>query len=215
MASGSGIPRSDVRANRQRLLDAARRTFASVGPTASLDEVAREAGVSRMTLYRHFATRDALAMGLYEQCVEDIEARAADAGPDPSALVDVYDQLLQAQVTDRAVAWAFTFAGDAAMRPLSDRLTAAFEPLLRRAIKAGTARSDVCVRDLLAGVFLFSSSHLSADPAQDDLHLVERARGILHRAFFTDAGSPLSASTWRRRGLDPRRPRTVRASTHS
>ncbi|MEV8218146.1 helix-turn-helix domain-containing protein [Microbacterium sp. NPDC077391] len=52
-------PRSDARANRAGILDAARSALA-LDPRASVDVIARSAGLSRRTLYGHFDDRDAL-----------------------------------------------------------------------------------------------------------------------------------------------------------
>ena len=53
-------PRADAERNRIRLLETAKAAFAEKGSGASLDEIARIAGVGAGTLYRHFPTRDAL-----------------------------------------------------------------------------------------------------------------------------------------------------------
>ncbi|SDL27763.1 TetR/AcrR family transcriptional regulator [Nonomuraea jiangxiensis] len=53
-------PRADARANRDRLIEVAARTFAREGAGASLKGIAKEAGVGIGTLYRHFPTRESL-----------------------------------------------------------------------------------------------------------------------------------------------------------
>jgi AcrR family transcriptional regulator len=58
-------PRADAERNRLRLLDAAKSVFAEHGPGASLEEIARVAGLGIGTLYRHFPTRDALIEAVY------------------------------------------------------------------------------------------------------------------------------------------------------
>ncbi|MFZ5747323.1 MAG: TetR/AcrR family transcriptional regulator [Pseudomonadota bacterium] len=58
-------PRADAARNRQRLLDTARVVFREKGAQASLEEIAREAGVGIGTLYRHFPSRDALVEQVY------------------------------------------------------------------------------------------------------------------------------------------------------
>lgn len=58
-------PRADAERNRALLLEAAKIAFASRGKSASLDEIARAAGVGIGTLYRHFPTRDALIGAVY------------------------------------------------------------------------------------------------------------------------------------------------------
>lgn len=51
--------RRDGRRNREALLAAARRLFGT-GPGVSMTDVAREAGLTRATAYRHFPDKDAL-----------------------------------------------------------------------------------------------------------------------------------------------------------
>ena len=68
-------PRADAARNRRRLLDAARLAFAERGAGASLEEIARAAGVGIGTLYRHFPTRDALV----EQVYRDEAGQLAEA----------------------------------------------------------------------------------------------------------------------------------------
>ena len=70
MAADSGParkPRADAERNRQRLLDAARSAFTAHGTSASLEEVARLAGVGIGTLYRHFPNRNDLLVEVYRQ----------------------------------------------------------------------------------------------------------------------------------------------------
>lgn len=71
-------PRSDARQNRLRILKAAKATFARDGADASLDQIARRAGVGPGTLYRHFPTRDALIEAVYRSEVEALGAAAVE-----------------------------------------------------------------------------------------------------------------------------------------
>jgi AcrR family transcriptional regulator len=57
--------RSDAQRNRERLLEAAGIAFARKGSGASLEEIARQAGVAIGTLYRHFPTREALFVAVH------------------------------------------------------------------------------------------------------------------------------------------------------
>ena len=63
-------PRADAQRNRQLLLNAALSAFAQHGTQASLDAIARDAGVGIGTLYRHFPTREALALAAYQYDVQ-------------------------------------------------------------------------------------------------------------------------------------------------
>src|SRR6266852_2961164 len=65
-------PRADSIRNRERVLEAAKAVFSAGGPDASLDAVARHAGVGIGTLYRHFPTREALFEAVYRHEVEQL-----------------------------------------------------------------------------------------------------------------------------------------------
>ena len=60
-------PRADAQRNRDSLLEAAKAAFAEAGPDATLDEIARRAGVGIGTLYRHFPTCDAVVEAVYRR----------------------------------------------------------------------------------------------------------------------------------------------------
>lgn len=82
-------PRADALRNRMILLDAAKAVFAGKGSAASLEEIARKAGVGIGTLYRHFPTRDALIAAVYRNETEqfaEAAARLAETLPPVEAL---------------------------------------------------------------------------------------------------------------------------------
>jgi AcrR family transcriptional regulator len=82
-------PRADAQRNRIRLLEIAKAAFAEKGSDASLDEIARTAGVGAGTLYRHFPTRDALVAAVYRNETEQLVAaatRLAETHPPVTAL---------------------------------------------------------------------------------------------------------------------------------
>src|SRR6202167_3157820 len=85
-ASRTRPQRADARRNRDRVLKAARAAFAAEGSDASLDEIARRAGVGTGTVYRHFATKEALfEAGVFDRIDKLIqEARAFADDLDPS-----------------------------------------------------------------------------------------------------------------------------------
>ena len=65
-------PRADAARNRERVLEAAKAVFSAGGPEASLEAVARTAGVGIGTLYRHFPTREALFEAVYRREVQQL-----------------------------------------------------------------------------------------------------------------------------------------------
>src|ERR1700740_3185742 len=67
-------PRADAQLNRERILEVAKEAFTRSGANASLDDIAKEAGVGPGTLYRHFPTRGALIEAVYRTEVERLAA---------------------------------------------------------------------------------------------------------------------------------------------
>lgn len=81
---GMRSPRRDVQRNRQRLITAAREAFNDLGPGASLDEIARRAGVGPTTLYRHFPDKDDLVVAVLDELI----ARASDGADSAGDIAD-------------------------------------------------------------------------------------------------------------------------------
>ncbi len=67
--------RADARENRDRILDVARDALAA-DPAASLNSIAKAAGVGAGTLYRHFPSREALVLGVYRKEIDTLVALA-------------------------------------------------------------------------------------------------------------------------------------------
>src|ERR1700726_3958211 len=67
-------PRSDAQRNRERILEVAKEAFTRSGADASLDDIAKQAGVGAGTLYRHFPTRGALIEAVYRSEVDKLAA---------------------------------------------------------------------------------------------------------------------------------------------
>src|ERR687887_1500113 len=65
--------RSDARRNRKLLLQAAGEVLREDGLDASLDEIARRAGVGNATLYRHFPTREKLCEAVFAEAGEELK----------------------------------------------------------------------------------------------------------------------------------------------
>src|SRR5208282_5717056 len=68
--------RSDAQQNRERILVVAKEAFAKSGANASLDDIAKQAGVGPGTLYRHFPTRADLLAAVYRSGVDALAAAA-------------------------------------------------------------------------------------------------------------------------------------------
>src|ERR1700742_3307634 len=140
-------PRADAVRNRERVLEAAKAVFSAGGPDASLEAVAKRAGVGIGTLYRHFPTREALYEAVYRREVEQLGELAGDLKRDPSP-VEALRRWLRANVefvaTKKGMAAALALAAHAPPSELTafsfERLTKAVAKLLDRAVTAGAPR---------------------------------------------------------------------------
>ena len=82
-------PRADAQRNRERILEVAKQAFTRSGANASLDDIAKRAGVGPGTLYRHFPARDDLLEAVYRSEVEKLaaaEKKFAETMPPVEAL---------------------------------------------------------------------------------------------------------------------------------
>src|SRR6202040_2108310 len=89
-------PRVDAVRNRERVLDAAKAVFSAGGPEASLEAVARRAGVGIGTLYRHFPTREDLYEAVYRREVEQLVELAKHLVETENAPVEALRRWLRA-----------------------------------------------------------------------------------------------------------------------
>ncbi|WP_433479426.1 TetR/AcrR family transcriptional regulator [Spirillospora sp. CA-142024] len=147
--------RADVRRNRARLLAAARETFERDGAGASLEAVARGAGVGIGTLYRHFPTRQDLLEALLAGVYDDLAAAARDlmVTPAPDEALMTWLRTFISEVT------AFPGMAASAMVSLQDErpepsrswraMHGAGEALFARAQRAGDAPAGVSFTDVL------------------------------------------------------------------
>lgn len=148
-------PRADAVRNRERVLEAAKVVFSAGGPEASLEAVAKRAGVGIGTLYRHFPTREDLFEAVYRREVEQLSELAEQLkyAKDP---VDALRRWLRSNVEfvatkkGMSAALALTFQSSSELAAFSmDRLTKAIGSLLDRAVAAGQMRGDISPEDLL------------------------------------------------------------------
>ncbi|MBE2316138.1 TetR/AcrR family transcriptional regulator [Solirubrobacter sp. CPCC 204708] len=142
--------RADAARNRSKLLSAAAEEFALRGSEASLEAVAKRAGVGIGTLYRHFPTRDELVAAAYEAEVEDLRATAdallAEHPPDV-ALERWMDRFIDYTATKRGMAAAL----DADFKAVqSGKIRGAVETLRAAGVEAGVLRADVDADDVRA-----------------------------------------------------------------
>ncbi|GII59793.1 TetR family transcriptional regulator [Planotetraspora thailandica] len=142
--------RADARRNFDALLAAARDAFAENGTDASLEDIARRAGVGIGTLYRNFPTRQDLFESVYVGEVEELARAAAEVADLPpwDALVAWMRQFVSYAATKRAIYEALNRESEM-FRSCRDTMYAAGTPLFARAQEAGEVRADVGFDDVL------------------------------------------------------------------
>jgi len=149
-------PRADSLRNRELLVEAATRVFSAGGPDASLEAVAREAGVGIGTLYRHFPTRDDLFETVYRHEVDhlaDLAERLAREAEPVAALRGWLHANVRLVATKKGMLKALQPTGSNELKVYSfDRLTRALGLLLDCGVEAGQLRGDIKAEDLLRTV---------------------------------------------------------------
>jgi AcrR family transcriptional regulator len=145
--------RRDAERNRQRILRAAGEVFTERGLEATLDDVARQAGVGVGTVYRRFPDKEALVDALFTGRIDAVVSLAEQAltEPDPwQALVSFLEHAAEILAGDRGLRQILMFAtygrdraGDARakMQPVVTRL-------VERAQQAGVVRADLYPTDI-------------------------------------------------------------------
>ena len=171
--------RADATRNRERVLAAARAVFNQGGPTASLEAVARTAGVGIGTLYRHFPTREALYEAVYRREVEQLVELAAQLAEE-AAPAEALRRWMQANVefiaTKKGMAAALAMAAHNASELAAyslDRLGTALGGLLRRAVAAGELRAAVGPEALLRALVGICYAQDGPDWRADVLRMVD------------------------------------------
>lgn len=162
--------RADARANRRRILEAARDTFLERGLDAPLAEVVRRSGVGAATLYRRFPTRRALVTEVFREQVETCVRVVTDAAADPDpwrAFCSVVEGLCDLDVVNRGFIRAFLSTYPERVDVDDDLLRAerAFADIVGRAHRAGVLRQDVGWDDLTL-VLMANAGLDHHDPAQ-------------------------------------------------
>jgi AcrR family transcriptional regulator len=146
--------RADAARNRARLLAAARAVFAERGLDATMDEVARRAGVGVGTAYRRFRNRDDLIAALFEERLEEFMGVLDDALGDPDpwrGLTRFLEGSMEMQAEDRGFRDLLlqSAEGRERLRAFRENIRPLVEELVARAQSAGALRADVDGRDVL------------------------------------------------------------------
>src|SRR6201990_1217367 len=172
-------PRTDAQRNRERILDVAKEAFTRCGADASLDDIAKEAGVGAGTLYRHFPTRDALIEAVYRTEGEKLagaERKFSEAMPPVEALRAWMLLFVDYIGTKQIIAPVLNslVGGPSKLYEGSrSQIQGAIDALVKRAIKSGDIRKDLDPFDLLRALIGVSNVASSPDWQQSAKRLVE------------------------------------------
>ena len=153
VAVEAGVPRplrADARRNFDALVASARTAFAEQGTSASLEDIARRAGVGIGTLYRHFPARDALVEAVY---VEEVERMVRDveqiASREPWQALDLWLRRFVAYVSAKRVLVEGLNRESPVLSTCRTIIYDSGRPILERAQQAGVARGDVEIEDAM------------------------------------------------------------------
>ena len=192
--------RSHARRNHELLVAAAREVFAERGVEASLEEIARRAGVGTGTLYRHFATRDALVEAVFERRIGELIAVAEIAAAEPDgwrALVGYLEQTLEIQAGDRLLKDVFLRSppGTGRVERAREEIWQLLEQILERAHEQGSLRPDFALADLILLFWSFATlidATAAVEPTAWRRHLHWLLDGLRTEAATPQAVPPLS-----------------------
>ena len=154
--------RADAARNRQRLIDAAEEVFAAQGIDATLDDIAKHAGVNVATAYRHFANKHELARAYLQQTLDRAVALAEEAArvDDPMAgLAQFLEQALELMAANRGLIDMLINGYDAEWfkDQMQGLITGPIRHLVVRGQQAGVIRPDVDGTDFAVLLPMLSS----------------------------------------------------------
>ena len=167
--------RADASRNRDGLLAAATRAFASSDAEPSMRAIAREAGVGIATLYRHFPTRESLVDAVYHDQVERLTVGAREllaAFPPAEAMrrwMDLFGDWLMTKHGMIHTLLAMIESGEIALAQTRAELLAVIDSILAAGRAAGELRADVTAEDISASLLgIFTVAGKPGQRAQAD-----------------------------------------------
>jgi AcrR family transcriptional regulator len=172
-------PRVDAERNRDRILEVAKDAFTQSGAEASLDDIAKQAGVGAGTLYRHFPSREALIEAVYRTEVEKLaaaERNFAETLPPIDALrawMMLFVDYIAAKKIIAPVLNTLLGGASKVFESTHTQIWDAIRLLVKRAIKSGDIRKDLDPIDLLRALIGVSNVATGPDWQQSAKRLVD------------------------------------------
>jgi AcrR family transcriptional regulator len=166
--------RKDAERNRRRILAAAATVFSERGLDATLDDVARRAGVGVGTVYRRFPDKESLVAELFQDRIEELVAVAEKActAPDPwDGLVSYLEHVSATMSGDLGLRQMMLFAtyGKDRVAYAREQMRPVIARLVARAQRSGQLRGDFSATDVPMIALMLSQATEYAAPAQPDL----------------------------------------------
>jgi AcrR family transcriptional regulator len=159
--SSPRAPRKDQLRNRDRLLEAARAVFTEDGPEASIDTIAKRAGVGTTTFYRHFPAKEDLVDELLDTLAEASQSVAdqAEANPDDwEAFRMVFTEGCVLDSADLHLFDTLCRTSDRASQRGRHATSELVGPVVSRAQRSGQLPSDVTADEIAAFMRMIDSS---------------------------------------------------------
>ncbi len=171
--------RADAQQNRERILAVAKTAFAKSGANASLDDIAKRAGVGPGTLYRHFPSRGDLLSAVYQAGAKKLATAAAEFAqtfPPVDALrawlLLFVDYLADKQIIAPALS-ALVDDPHKVYEASYGQIWEAVRTLVNRAVQSGDIRADLNAIDLLRALVGIASVGAGADWQQNARKVVD------------------------------------------
>jgi len=143
--------RADAFSSISRIIEAARRVFATGDGTGTLNRIAQDAGVGIATLYRHFPNRQALAHAVYDRIfsteIEPLLAEFENGDAPRSVLLDLTERLADIADRERGLVGSLGNITEVTTEFLTRDLDV-FGPVVAKAQAAGSFRPDITASDI-------------------------------------------------------------------
>jgi AcrR family transcriptional regulator len=184
--------RADAARNRALLLAAAEAEFADRGPSASVADIARRAGVAKGTVFRHFPTKEDLIASIVCEHIAALAEAAQRLGDSPDAGAALLEFLTIA--ADQRQRHDLTFLqsasdGDPRVTEVRDALHANLEVLVDRARTSGAIRDDITEADVF--LMMCAPIHIVENLAAPAPLLWQRYLAIIFDGLRPDGAHPL------------------------
>lgn len=199
MPSPAAAPRPlrrDAQRNRERIVAAARASFAQEGLEVALEEIARRAGVGVGTLYRRFPQREDLVDAVFDQVLEELIGAAEEALALPDAwagFTTFLERALALHAENRGLkdVTAGRARGRACVEAARERLRPLVRRLVERAQRQGTLRADLVPEDV--PLLFWAAGRVIEETSAAAPNAWRRLLGLLLDGLRAEAATPLPA----------------------